>query len=195
MGEYTYTGDDEVKIGVLDEAFWSREELLAAQDAGWCGKLHAADELSGMLADPSTLYALPPETPREFGQGSPYPTRMVPFAIPFGVSWFPELEHHEVVVTVGVYEPRRNAWLPCPMTDAGKAHCKGVNAPGSFYFLAVGERYTRAGRGRTLFACAGCGKMFSLEADDLAEVRAANPNGTAGAVRLMAREEPAVSAT
>lgn len=160
MGEYTHKGVLTVKIATMDEAFWSRAELLKAQADGW-GQLgeESYDNLASLLSDDATLYSLPPRTPRAFSMETvEYPPARVWFTAPLSVA--DKMNHREAAGTIGHPDHFQRIYLPCPYSTEGAKFCK-ASKPGLFRLAAVGERY-KGDVCRTIFQCHGCEALFSL---------------------------------
>lgn len=173
MGEYTHKGGATVKIATMDEAFWSRAELLKAQADGW-RKVdgESYDNLESLLADAGTLYALPPRTAREFDESNlEYPTPRVWFTARLELA--AKIDHRpDAAGTIGHPDHFQRIYLPCPYTPKGRVFCN-AQPPQLFRFAAIGERYTN-GDARTVFSCHGCERLFSLDQAELDGLDATN---------------------
>lgn len=172
MGEYTHKDGRTVKIATIDEAFWSRAELLKAQADGWRkADEESYDNLAGLLSDDGTLYALPPRAPRVFSMETvEYPPARVWFTAPLDVADM--MNHKQAAGTVGHPDHFQRIYLPCPYTAEGRKFCK-ADAPQRFRLAAVGERY-KDGNGRTVFSCHGCEGLFSLTRKEVERLDATN---------------------
>lgn len=167
MGEYVKhpgTGDV-IKIGTMDTCFFSREELLDLQLNGYHGfyrgnfDLAASrkDTLERMLKDPATLYKVPKDCTFDS-------KKHILWIENVGVEHDTVILHHKgnrasVYVYVG---------LPCRQKDNAALHA-----------VLVGERYDSQGRGRSIFACDCCGKLFSLTKKEAEKLKARSPQWAA----------------
>jgi hypothetical protein len=193
MGEYTHKGGRTVKIATMDEAFWSRAELLKAQADGWRkADGEGYDNLAELLSDPGTLYSLPPRAPRVFGMETvEYPPARVWFTAPLALA--AKMHHKQAAGTIGHPDHFQRIYLPCPYTPEGRTFCK-ASAPERFRLAAVGERYDAHGAGRTIFQCHGCEALFSLGKAEIDSLDATNAFDGEGDARrqwltLLARPE------
>lgn len=172
MGEHTHKDGRTVKIATMDEAFWSRAELLKAQADGWRkADEESYDNLASLLSDESTLYALPPREPRAFSMETvEYPPAMVWFTGPLSMAAL--MKHKAANGTVGHQDHFQRVTVPCPYTPEGAAFC-GQYAPKLFRLAACGERY-KGGAGRTVFQCHGCEALFALGRAEIDSLDATN---------------------
>ncbi|OGC21646.1 hypothetical protein A2291_06015 [candidate division WOR-1 bacterium RIFOXYB2_FULL_42_35] len=151
MGEYIknmITGE-EVKIGVLDHCFFSRQQIKKwLDDPAWVG-WYAGKEEEGTLRsfydDHKTLY--------DKIEGLNYNE----FAIKVVLDDSDVLEHQKVHIS---HKGKRGSGYHY----AEDCQFKGKT---EIWLTIVGERYDQAGEGRTIFACDCCEAMFSLPQQEL----------------------------
>lgn len=189
MGEYatrrTAAGEivEVAKIGTCDDIRYTRRAELhawAPNDAGMGANCRS------ILAAPSSLYRFP--WPDEDGQnieGRPFGERSMfrGQLILLPREWAGVLDHHDR--SVPIFESAEcgiplagaglNVRIPCPWGPDFNLK-RSVKSPNErFPAVIYGERYDANGNGRTVFACAGCGDLFHLLADQVAELIAAHP--------------------
>jgi len=149
MGEYIknrITGE-EIKIGVMDRCFFSRQQIKKwLDDPNWTG-WYAGEEEKGTLEyyvnNPNSLY--------EEIEGFTHKN----YAIDVEHDDLKLLKHEKV--NIWQKGKRGNGYqyeLDCQFRGLSKI-CVSI----------VGERYNEAGVGRTIFACDCCGVLLNLSQD------------------------------
>jgi len=163
MGEYIKnpkTGE-EIKIGVLDQCFFSRDDLLRFQREGFKGfyageydnVAHRTDSLQLMLKNPNTLYGLPkgcafdPEVHVLIVKGS-------------------DFKHHEVIL-----QKKGNRGSVYNYMGL-KCQQEGAN---EIYAVMIGERYDKEGNTRTIFQCDCCEALFSITKEEAERLKREHP--------------------
>ncbi len=154
MGEFVKhpeTGE-EIKIGCMDEAFFSRSALVGLKEKGFKGfyaneydvEAGRKDSLDLMLNDPRTLYPLP--------EGCRFnPEIHVVKIANEGI------EHDTVTLQQHGNRGSVYTWTGLP--------CLQKTAP-EIYAVLVGERYDEEGRARSIFRCDCCGQPFSISHEE-----------------------------
>jgi hypothetical protein len=172
MGEYltSVSGEYLAKAGVMDDFRYVRRSELEHWSPLDGGK---GTDCKEVLADLNTLYRFPfpwedppAEIEIDFGridQRDLFKTQTV-------YGWNPPaaVTHKEIVQPLkGKHMAQGiNVWLPCPIGTPSyplKTSFGGATPA----INIVGERYDQWGHGRTIFACAWCQAMFSLDQAEL----------------------------
>jgi len=158
MGEYIkhpITGE-EIKIGVLNHCFYSREQLLKFKADGFKGYYgdNFNDDLDNMLNNKNggeTLYKLPE-------------------------SCGFDVDCHTVKVKNGLEHSTVYLWskgnrgngyqyqLPCKQEDESE-----------IYAVLIGEKFNREGSVRSIFQCDCCKALFSLTVGEADKLKAEHP--------------------
>lgn len=162
MGEYAknpHTGE-EIKIGVIDDSFFSKHELVDLWDRGFRGfyannfdsKEGRTDSLRQMIDAPNILYKLPPDCP------------------------FDVTVHSVQVPNIGIEHDTVYLWKK---GNRGSSYqyieeCKQKTEI-KVYAVMVGERYDVNGKVRTLFRCDCCERLFSIDKETAETLRKEHP--------------------
>ena len=174
MGEYAYhpKGDD-IKIGVMDQSFYTRHELLHLKNRGY-GAMppdkynnKPYDELQTML-DADTFYPLPFEDLlKRLESDDGYSLKLqIELSGPLNLASL--MEHNSIYLYGGSYEKRRYV-NNCPFGSDGRDLKQNY-----FTFILVGERWKKE-QPRSIFACSACGTWFSMPENIIKLVKESNP--------------------
>lgn len=164
MGEYIQhpiTGE-EIKIGVLDESFFSKQELLEFKAKGFLGfyagnfdtKEGRQDSLDLMINETSTLFKLPKDCPFN-------PEVHTVIVKLQGKS----IDHHKVYL-----QKKGNRGSAYTYTE----ECQQKEGQ-ELYAVMIGERYNEKGEGRTILKCDCCEALFSLDIEEAERLKKEHP--------------------
>lgn len=146
MGEYikNRSTGEEVKIGVLDHCFFSRQQIEAWHNdphwVGWYGDKAENGTLEYYLNNPNSLY--------DKIEG----LRHKDFAIEIIVDDQTAIEHDKVYIWQ--HGKRGNGYQY-------EVECQ-FKGQTEIWATIAGERYDEKGEGRTIFACDCCGALFNM---------------------------------
>ncbi|MFA5893994.1 MAG: hypothetical protein WC903_08560 [Candidatus Margulisiibacteriota bacterium] len=147
MGEYiknTITGEEK-KIGVLDNCFFSRKQIKEWLDdpawIGWYAGKEEAGTLGRFYEDPKTLY--------DGVEGLNHKKFAIKVVLDDGVGF----DHDEVQLNSKSHHLGNGYRYTVDCQFKGEAE---------IWVTIAGERYNKAGEGRTIFACDCCGALLSL---------------------------------
>jgi len=169
MGEYIRRGSTEIKIGVCEHLWVTRNELLLLEQSGYRGYYGGeyTNEIEGHLKSPSTLYAFRThELALERLEAEDlYRLNKPAYSASFPLTFSEKVDHEPFYASVGEHR-KMNYLLPCAYTGDAESFLNTHNRPEYFSAYIVGERFFDGQEARTIFACSSCGRLFSISMDD-----------------------------
>lgn len=169
MGEYIRKGNTEIKIGVCDHLWLTRNELLLLKQSGYRGFYGGeyTNEIEEHLKSPRTLYAFRTHelTLERLETEDLYKLNKPVYSASFPLAFAGTIDHESFYESVGEHR-KTNYLLPCAYTNEAKPFLNTHNRPEYFSAYIVGERYLDGEAGRTIFGCSSCARLFSISTDE-----------------------------